>query len=330
MIRLWLAEAEALVVATLGRAGTGVAQAASVARALVTAEASGQGGHGLRRVATYAAQAIAGKVNGRAEPVAERSRAAVLRIDARHGFAYPAFDLALAEVPVIVAATGSAVVAIRNSHHAGVLGLTVERFADAGLVALMTANAPAAMAPWGGRRPLFGTNPIAFAVPVPDGDPLVVDLSLSKVARGRVMAAQQKGQPIPEGWALDAGGRPTTDASEALGGTMLPAGDAKGAALALVVELLSGGLTGANYAYEASSLFDDEGPPPGLGQFILVIDPEAMGGSGALARVAQLVGAVADEPSTRVPGRRGLALRRQAATEGILVEDDVLAAILAA
>jgi len=327
--RLSIAEAEALVADALQRASTGREQARSVARALVAAEAAGQSGHGLRRVVAYCSQAKVGKVQGQAVPQADRIRPAVLRIDAGNGFAFPALDLAVDKLPAIVREEGAALCPIRRSHHAGVLGLAVERFAEAGLVALMMANSPAAMAPWGGVRGLFGTNPIAFATPLPGDDPLVVDLSLSKVARGKVMAAKQQGKPIPEGWALDKNGRATTEPAAALEGTMVPMGDAKGAALALVVELLSAGLTGANYASEATSLFDDKGPPPGLGQFILVLDPAALGGAAALDRVAALVRAIADEPETRIPGRRSLGLRRKAAEEGIAVDDELLASIRA-
>ncbi len=326
---LSLAEAEALVAEALGRARVGPAQAASVARALVAAEAAGQGGHGLRRVAAYAAQARSGKVDGFAVPEAEEARAALLRIDARHGFAFPALDLACARLPAMAAEAGLAAAAIRRSHHAGVLALTALRLVDAGLVALMMANTPAAMAPWGGRRALLGTNPIAFAAPLPEGEPIVIDLSLSKVARGRVMAARQKGEPIPEGWALDAEGRPTTDPAEALAGSMLPAGEAKGAALALMVEMMAAGLTGANYAHQASSLFDADGPPPGLGQWILAVDPAAMGGDGAAGRLGLLAAEIAADPGSRLPGRRGSALRREAAERGIAVEDDVMVAIRA-
>ncbi|MCW4116070.1 Ldh family oxidoreductase [Aurantimonas sp. MSK8Z-1] len=330
MPNLSLDAAQSLVIDAMLRARTGQAQAASVARALVAAEASGQGGHGLRRVPAYAGQAKAGKTDGFAVPVAEHARAGVLRIDARNGFAYPALDLAVAELPALVREAGVALAAIRNSHHAGVMALTVERFAEAGLVALMVANAPAAMAPWGGLTPMFGTNPIAFAAPVgKGGDPVVVDLSLSKVARGKVMAARQKGVAIPEGWALDREGRPTTDAEAAMAGTMVPSGDAKGAALAMMVEMLAAGLTGANYATQASSLFDDQGPPPGLGHLIIAIDPAAVGGAGAVERFAAMAEMIAAEPGARVPGRRGLAARRRAAAEGIEVEDEVLAAIAA-
>src|SRR5690606_33612178 len=143
----------------------------------------------LRRLAAYAAQAQSGKVDGMATPTAERTRPGALAVDAAHGFAFPAIELALEKLPAIARAQGIAIAGIRRSHHCGVAGLTVEALADAELVALMVANAPAAMAPWGGRQPLFGTDPIAFAAPLEGGQPVVVDISLSKVARGKIMAA---------------------------------------------------------------------------------------------------------------------------------------------
>ncbi len=164
-------------------------------------------------------------------------------------------------------------------------------------------------------------------MPLPGQPPLVVDLSLSKIARGKVMAAKQKGEPIPEGWALDADGEPTTDPAAALAGTMLPAGEAKGAALALIIELLSAGLTGANYSSEASSLFDGEGPPPALGQWLLVMDPEAAGGSAALERIGSLVRSIIAEPGARLPGSDRLAARANAVVDGVRLDAYLLASL---
>src|SRR5690606_6671779 len=248
-VRLSPAEVPALIKDALVRSRTSEPNAASVASALVEAELAGQSGHGLRRVAAYAAQARAGKVDGFAIPSVEKPRPAVLAVDAANGFAFPALDLAFEPLSECARTQGIALAGFRRSHHCGVAGVIVERYARAGLVALMFANSPAAMAPWGSNRPLFGTNPIAFAAPLGGKDPVVVDVSLSRVARGKIMAAAQKGTPIPEDWAFDAAGRPTTDPKAALAGTMAPLGDAKGTALALMVELLSAGLTGANYAY---------------------------------------------------------------------------------
>jgi (2R)-3-sulfolactate dehydrogenase (NADP+) len=285
----------------------------------VAAEADGLKGHGLSRVPSYAAQARIGKVDGLAVPAVERPRPGAAMIDARNGFAYPALDVAIALLPEMARAAGIAGAAIRRSHHCGAAGHPVERLAEQGLVAMMFANTPAAIAPWGGSIPVFGTNPIAFACPLPGRPPVVVDLALSKVARGNILAAKQKGERIPPGWALDGAGQPTADPDAALAGTMLPVGDAKGTALALMVELLAAGLTGANFAAEASSFLDADGPPPGTGQLIVAFDPAAFGGS--VARFGVLIASIESQPDARLPGTRRLAARRKAARDGLPVSD---------
>ncbi|MGE3918030.1 MAG: Ldh family oxidoreductase [Hyphomicrobiaceae bacterium] len=315
---------EQIVVRALERADTSPANAASVARALVAAEVDGQAGHGLSRVASYAAQARSGKVDGRAVPAADRTRPATLVVDAAHGFAYPALDLAVSQLPGVAREAGIGAASIHRSHHAGALGLVAERLAEVGLVALVLANTPSAMAAWGGRRPLLGTNPIAFAAPRANSAPLVVDLALSEVARGKIAAAARRGEPIPLGWATDKAGQPTTDAKAALEGTLAPAGGAKGAALALMVEILCAAVTGASYAHEATSFLDAKGGPPGTGQLIIALDAVALGGEASADRVALLTGLVEAEPGVRVPGARREARRAEAASSGVAVAPGLL------
>ncbi len=323
MPALRLTEVEELVAQALQRSRTSEANASSVARALVSAEAEGLKGHGLSRVVSYAAQAKVGKVDGFAEPQFSRPRASVCCVDARHGFAYPAIDLALHQLPTIARETGVAAASIIRSHHCGVAGLPVEHLAKQGLVALLLANTPAAMAPWGGREAVFGTNPIAFACPLPGREPIVVDLSLSKVARGNIVAAKQRGEAIPQGWALDRSGNPTTDPDAALAGPMVPLGEAKGTALALMVELLAAGLTGANYAAQASSFLDAKGGPPGTGQLLIAFDPDAFGGGAA--HFATLAAMIESQSGARLPGQRRRAARQRADEYGL----DISAALLA-
>jgi (2R)-3-sulfolactate dehydrogenase (NADP+) len=322
---LSLADAHALAVDVLTAAGVSQANAEAVAKALVAAEADGLAGHGLSRLPAYADQARAGKVDGKAEPALREAAAAALMVDARDGFAFPAIARGLARAAEMVAAAGVVGVGVTNSHHFGAAGYHVEPMAGRGLIALAFGNSPAAIAPWGGVRALFGTNPVAFACPQAGRTPLVIDLSLSKVARGKIMVAAQKGERIPEGWALDADGRPTSDPKAAMAGTMLPMGDAKGAALVLMVEILSAALTGAHFGYEASSFFDAKGPPPRVGQFFLVIDPMRFGGMGFAARVGELAKAILDQPGTRLPGERRLTLRAKAQADGVKVPVDLLA-----
>lgn len=315
-LHLSLAEAEARAAAVLVASGTREDNARAVARALVLAEADGLPGHGLIRLRTYAAQVRSGKVDGMATPLAEQTRPGALRIDAANGFAYPALDLAADRLALLAPEQGIAFAGVHRSGHCGAMGLIVERLARLGLIGLMVANTPAAMAPWGGRRPLFGTNPIACAFPY-EPDPVVIDLSLSKVARGQILAAKQRGAAIPEGWALDAEGQPATDPDAALKGTMIPAGDAKGAALALMVEALAAGATGACYAVDASSFLDAAGRPPGTGQMLIAMAPEP--GGGGIAHLGALFAAMTEEPGVRLPGARRIKARRRAEAEGLAV-----------
>jgi (2R)-3-sulfolactate dehydrogenase (NADP+) len=324
------AELEELITAAMVASDTSEANARSLARALTQAEIDGQKGHGLSRVASYAAQARTGKVDGHAVPSLNQTRPGTLMIDVANGFAFAAVDLAVGRLPALAAGTGIAAAGFVRSHHFGVVGRHVERLAEAGLVALAFANTPKAMAPWGGRRALFGTSPLAFAAPQRAAVPLVIDMALSQVARGKILTAAQRGEAVPAGWAVDEEGRPTTDAQAALKGTLQPIGGAKGAALALAVELLAVALTGAQFGFEASSFFDAEGVPPGVGQLLLGIDPDAFAGREAyLDRVASLTRMIEADAGARLPGARRLELRAKARREGVEVDAELIAEVRA-
>ncbi|MFM2148198.1 MAG: hypothetical protein RLZZ187_504 [Pseudomonadota bacterium] len=338
MPRLSLDDARSLACAALERAGANPRMAAATATALVAAEAEGQSGHGLSRVAQYAAFLRNGRADGAAEPAIIAERGGAVLVDARHGLAYPALNLAVEEVAARAVAHGIAFAGITNSHHSGAMGLPVAALARRGLVALAFTNSPAAMPVPGGRRALMGTNPVAAAFPrrpTPPGkpggdpgvaDPLVIDMALSEVARGKIMVAAKEGRPIPEGWALDAEGQPTTDARAALSGAMLAMGGTKGALLALVVELLCVALTGAAFGFEADSFFEEDGNRPRLGQAILVVDPGALAGQGVyLDRIEALLDAMQADPDVRLPGSRRAGLAARATAEGIEVPAALLA-----
>lgn len=324
-VSLTLDEARSLAVAVLEKAGASPANARAVADALVEAEADGIASHGLSRLPAYADQVASGKVDGAAVPVLTWTAPAALRVDAATGFAFPAIAAGLDAAAERVRETGLASVSVFRSHHAGVLGHHAERMAQRGLACLAFTNSPAAIAPWGGSVGLFGTNPVAFAVPRADAPPLVIDASLSKVARGKIMVAAQKGEPIPDDWALDIDGKPTTDAKAAMAGTMVPMGDAKGAALVLMVEVLAAALTGGQFGFEASSFFTADGPSPAIGHLFLVMDPVRLGGPQALARLEVLLSAILAQEGTRLPGDRRLGLRRTADAQGITVPDGLAA-----
>lgn len=322
MPRLALEEARDLGRRALMANRTGAAQAASVARALVAADADGLETHGLARVPAYAAQARAGKVDGFAEPRLERLRPGLIRIDAGFGFAFPALDLALEALPEIARSQGIAAAYVARSHHFGQGGAACEVLAEQGFCALLFGNAGKSVAPWGGKKPLLGTNPICFAAPSPEGPPLVIDMAITRAARGKVILAAKRGEPIPEGWAFDPEGRPTTDAKAALAGTMAPMGEAKGAALALMVEALSAALIGSSLGAFSSGVVDAEGPPPDLGQTLIAIDAAASGPV-FFARMASLAALYAEQ-GVRMPGTRRLAAREAAARDGLELAQPLL------
>jgi (2R)-3-sulfolactate dehydrogenase (NADP+) len=292
-----------------------------VAEALVAADADGLPSHGVSRIPFYADQAKSGKVDGHAVPTVDRPAPAAVRVDAANGFAFPAIRAGIATALEVTPGAGISALVVSRSHHAGALSQPVERAAEAGLVALAFSNTPSGIAPWGGHKGSLGTNPIAFACPRAASPPLVVDLSLSKVARGKIMLASKDGKPIPTGWALDEDGKPTTDAGAALRGTMLPIGDAKGAALALMVEILAAGLARSNFAFQASSFFSAEGPPPGIGQSFILIDPAAFGGDGFSDHVELLLTEILSQDGTRLPGDRRLASRERAQESGVEIPE---------
>ena len=328
-MKLPVAELRARVSAALQSAGASTAMADSTARALVLAEAQGLGSHGLSRVAQYASHLRNGRVDGAAVAQLLHRRGGALLVDAAEGLAFPACDLALREAVAAAPAQGVVMAGVVRSHHCGVVVDHLRAAAEAGLVALGFANSPAAMPAAGGRHAIFGTNPVAAVFPRRGAAPLMIDLSLSEVARGKLMVAAKEGLAIPAGWALDAEGRPTTDARAGLGGSMLPIGAAsspKGAMLALVVELLVSAVIGARFGFEASSFFVDEGNRPGIGQAFIVIDPGALAGRDRfLDRIEVLVAEMLSDDGVRLPGARREALRLQAEAEGIEVADALLA-----
>ncbi|MGC8517073.1 MAG: Ldh family oxidoreductase [Steroidobacteraceae bacterium] len=317
MPRLSIAQCVQLAQGALEASGAAEGPSDSTAHALVAAEADGQTGHGLGRVPSYAAQVKAGKVDGRAQPSLRRLRAGALRIDAAGGFAYPALDLAIHALPAMARDCGVAVAAIFRSHHIGAAGYTAERLAREGCVAFVCSNTPHAMAFAGGVRPMMGTNPIAFAAPLHGRAPLVVDMALSAVARSKIVAAEKAGEVIPIGWAMDSAGHPTTDPTAALAGSLAPAGGVKGAALALIVEILCGAVANGHFGWEASSFLDDRGPSPCVGQLLLAIDAEPLSAGNFAGRMVQLVDALQSEQGVRIPGDRRLANRARAESSGI-------------
>ena len=333
MAQLSMAQATTLAQQALRKAGASELMAAATARALVLADAQGLTGHGLSRVPQYSTHLRNGRADGNAVAQVLRRKGAALLVDAHQGLAFPACELAVAEAVITARAQGVAFAGVCNSHHCGVLVDHLRPVAAAGLVGLAFANSPAAMPTAGGKHPVFGTNPVAAIFPRRAADALMIDLSLSEVARGKLMFAAKEGKTIPLGWALDAQGAPTTDPQAGMLGSMLPVGAAtspKGAMLALMVELLVTAVIGAQFGFEASSFFVEAGNQPRIGQAFIVVDPGALAGADVYhERMETVIREMLLDDGVRLAGARRLVLERKATSDGITVPDVLLAQLQA-
>lgn len=330
MPNIALTELQQLAQRALERAGASPDNAALTARALVYADSQGLSGHGVSRVAMYTAHMQHGRIDGAATARIVKDSGGAILVDAADGFAFPACALAISTAIGRAREHGIAFAGVTNSHHAGAAGFHLEAVAAAKMVGLGFANSPYAMPAAGGKRPIFGTNPIAAVFPRATEPALLIDLSLSEVARGKLMVAAKEGKPIPLGWALDKAGNPTTDPKAGLEGSMLPLGGTKGAMLALMVELLCCALTGAQMGFEADSFFVDSGNKPRIGQAFIVIDPSAVAGREVFfERVESLVEVMLQDEGVRLPGMRRYGLANKAANTGVEIPANILDALRA-
>ena len=322
---LSLAELTDIVAQALRRAGANRHMALTTAQALVVAEAEGLPGHGLSRVALYAQHLKEGRADGRAKPRVVRRVGATCLIDAGGGLAFPAAVMAGQEAMKRALRYGVAYVGVNNSHHFGAAAYHLAPLAAAKLVGIALTNSPAAINAWGGRQAFFGTNPIAAIFPRRDLPPIVIDLSLTEVTRGKIMLMAKSGQSIPLGWAVDRDGQPTTDAKAALTGSLTAIGGVKGTALALMVEVLCVALTGAGLSVENDSYFE-AGSRPRIGHGILAINPAALAGEDVYYhRIEDMVHAMLKDVDVRLPGVRRQRALAAAETAGIEITDSMYA-----
>lgn len=322
---LSLGDIEELAKSALEGAGTRPQSAASLARAVAAAERDGIKSHGLVYVPIYCEHVQCGKVVGSAVPSVETPSPSSVVVDAASGFAHPAIDAGFERLIPLAKENGIAGLAIRNSYNCGTLGYHVERLALEGLVGLGFTNAPASIAPVGGSKPVIGTNPYALSVPDGSGDAAyVLDQSASVIAKSEIMMHSRAGKPIPEGWALDADGNPTTDADVAIKGSMVPSGGYKGFGAGLMVETFAAALAGATLGKDASPFAGTAGGPPRTGQFFIAIAPDTFSGGVFGQRMEDLSQAITDQPGARMPGSRRRANRPGNDRDGVAVEEALL------
>lgn len=328
LLKLSVTAIQDLALRALLSAGTREESARSLAQAVAAAERDGLVSHGLAYLPTYCEHVRCGKVDGKATPSLDHVAPALILANAHCGFAHPAIDLGFRELIVLARAQGIAALAVRNSYNCGALGYHTERLATAGLVGIGFTNAPASIAPVGGRKPVAGTNPWSVAAPDgKDGVAFLIDQSASVVAKSEVMKKARQGQPIPQHWALDGDGRPTTDAEAALKGTMAPSGGYKGVNSALFVELMAACLAGATLGVNASPFSGTAGGPPRTGQFFIAVNPGLSSGGLFAERVVALIGAFDAQSGVHLPGTGRKKARAVADKDGVDVDPNVLSKI---
>lgn len=313
-----LPEAHALAETCLLRHGCDAENAAAIADRMIEAERDRCHSHGLFRLQWYVSGVTSGRVNGRAKPTVKRLAPGVIQVDGDGGYAPLGQKIAHAPLVEAARANGIAALGFVNMFHIAAIWPEVEALANDGLSALAMTAAYPYVAPAGGIRPLFGTNPIGFAWPRRDGPPLVFDQASSAMARGEIQIAARDGHNVPLTAGIGPDGQATTDPNVVLQGAQLGFGGYKGAALAMMVELLAGPLIGEFLSFESAEDDGGKGGPPKGGEFIISIDPARFGDAdGFLDHGERLFAAIAAQEGTRLPGERRFQARLETPTEGI-------------
>ena len=320
--RLTIDEALALCVRAARGAGARAETAEALAKSAVSAEASGMPNVGLAHLLDHLKALEAGRIDGQAMPEVAHPLPCFFHVDGHGGAAQTGFDLVFDDLVETAMIYGLALFAQNNTYTSGELGYFAERLANAGLVALAATNGPPLLAGSGSTKPVYCTNPMAFAAPCAGGPPLLIDQASSQAAFVNMRLAARDGRPIPEGWAIDADGAPTTDPLKAIKGAMLAFGGSRGANIALMVEVLAAGLSGANWSLDSPS-FTSGATSPGAGLTVLAISPAALDADFP-GRLGRQLDRLAEDYGVHIPGRRKDVARRQAAVHGVEIEAELL------
>jgi LDH2 family malate/lactate/ureidoglycolate dehydrogenase len=323
-----------VVEAVARRAGVRAEDAAVLADCLIYAELSGISTHGVSRFGIYIERIKRGLIDPTGQPQVVREATAVAVVDANGCLGQVAGAFAMRKAMESARRHGIGAATVKHSQHFGTAGYYCKLATDEDLIGISLTNSEPAMAPWGSYQAYLGTNPIALGCPTGSEFPIIIDLATSNVARGNVIAAARRGEPIPEGWALDPAGKPTTDAEAGLAGSVLPLGGVKGYALALLVDLLSGVLSGAGFGAGVGSMYKDLTRPADVGHFFAAIDPAAfMPIEQFRERTEALIAEIHGKPpapgfdAVNVPGEIEFKRRSMRAVEGIPLTADVVSAL---
>lgn len=319
----------------LASAGLPSEDAAAVADNLLYSELQGIRSHGLTRFAIYLKRVEEGFVKARPAIQITRTVPAVLSVDGDNGLGTVVAARALAAGMEAVENYGICAVGVRRSNHFGAAGYYCRLAADRGYISILFTNAPPAMPPWGGSEAFFGTNPIAFGVPRQKRPHIIVDMATSMVARGKIIAAAKAGKAIPDSWALDPDGNPTTDPQAALKGVLLPMAGPKGYALSMIVDHLAGVLQGAAYGPQIINQYSGIRAEANVGHFIILIKPEAFGDAARYAQRTEewiykikAVPAMPGVEAVMLPGEREWILEQQQSKDGLQLSQEVVDELL--
>ena len=320
-VRLTLAQVHETALGVCRAHGCSPAQAGAIADTVTAAERDECRSHGLFRIPFYVDVIASGTVSPAAEPRVSDLAPAVIGVDGGLGFAPLALQAGAGPLAERARRQGIAALCVTNVFHIAALWPEVERLAEQGLVAFAFTAAISYVAPPGGTRPLYGTNPMAFGWPRAEQPPLVWDQASSVAARGEIQLHRRDGRPIPEGWAIGPDGQPTTDPAAALAGAQLPFGGHKGAAIALMVELLAGALVGDLFSFEAAEADRAGTGAPRGGEFMIAIDPgRCVAGGDRVAQLAhteRLFARLLEQEGTRLPAQRRYQARGRTARDGV-------------
>jgi delta1-piperideine-2-carboxylate reductase len=321
-----IADVEPLTRDLFIREGFDEANASALARNIALAEQYGSYSHGLFRLPGYLASLKSGKVRGNARPTVEQVTSAVIRVDGDSGYAPISHDVLVDPLIKTVHSSGVALAAVVNTHHFSALWIEVERLARLGLIAIACTSYKPAMPAQGGRKPVFGTNPLAFACPREKGEPFVFDQASAMMARGDVMRAAEAGILLSEGVGLGPDGVPTNDPRLILKGCLVPFGGHKGASIALMVELLAGPLIGEVLSIEAAARDQVDGGPPRGGEFILAFDPVKIRGDYNFPTHAEILfQEIASDLNATLPGEGRMKRRNEVVKKGVTIPSRIMA-----
>ncbi len=328
---LTLDEVYQLAFDALKKAGASDAAADAVAKSTRAAERDGISSHGLMYIPIYAEHLRCGKVSITAAPQITQPTAATVIVDAQSGFAHTAIAAGFPKLIAAAKELGIAVMTVNHSYNCGVLGYHTEQLAAHNLVGLGFTNAPASIAPSGGSRPVIGTNPFSLATPDGKGAvSMLIDQSSSVIAKSELVKRHNAGESIPEGWALDANGQPTTDPAAGLQGSMVPIAGYKGVGIGLMVEVMAAVLSGAVLGLNASPFAGTAGGPPNTGQLFIAIDPDKLSGQQFYTSMETLLNSITEQEGTMIHGRNRLAQRDYHDTHGVTVDSALLEKITSA